>query len=86
MQKVEIYTSRYCGFCMRAKSFLSQQNIPHTEIDITSNPNLREQASKQYNWHTVPIIVIGGTLLGGHDDLLEAHASGQLDKLINEDS
>ena len=40
--KVEIYTTRYCGYCRSAKALLDRKGIPYTEIDVSSDPGGRQ--------------------------------------------
>ena len=82
MPTIELYTTPYCGFCMQAKTLLNNEGIRFKEIDVSEDQNLREQVSKQYNWRTVPIIVIGGQLIGGCNELMKLHRSGELTKML----
>ncbi len=37
MPPVEIYTTRYCPYCVSAKALLTRKGIPFTEIDVSGN-------------------------------------------------
>ena len=38
MSKVEIYTTRYCPYCISAKALLTRKNVQFTEIDVSGDP------------------------------------------------
>ena len=83
MKEVKVYSTNYCPFCMKAKQLLKSKNIPFQEIDLTSQPDLREKISKETSWQTVPMIFIGGKLIGGFDDLNALNQKGELEALLS---
>jgi glutaredoxin 3 len=83
MAPVEIYTTPYCGYCRAAKALLTRKNVPFTEIDVSGDPALRQAMIARANGRmTVPQIFIGGTHVGGSDDLHELEFAGKLDPLL----
>ena len=81
--QVEIYTTPWCGYCRMAKQLLARKNVAYTEIDVGGDPTLRQTMVKRAQGRTtVPQIFIGGTHVGGCDDLYELNDAGQLDKLL----
>ena len=81
--QVEIYTTPYCGYCRMAKQLLTRKNVAYTEIDVAGDPALRQKMVARANGRTtVPQIFIGGTHVGGCDDLYELNDAGNLDKLL----
>ena len=70
MPKVQIYTTRYCSFCVSAKRFFEQKNWDYEEIDLTNNHELRDELSQKYSWRTVPMIFIDGEFIGGFTELV----------------
>ena len=85
MAQVEIYTTRFCGFCHSAKALLNRKGIPFTEIDVSGDPEGRSQMVERANGRfTVPQIFVGSTHIGGCDDLYALHRSGGLDPLLAE--
>ena len=82
--QVEIYTTPYCGYCRMAKQLLARKNVTYTEIDVANDPALRQKMVERANGGTtVPQIFIGGTHVGGCDDLYELNDAGNLDKLLS---
>lgn len=83
MQAVEIYTSPFCGFCHAAKRLLTQKGVAFAEIDISREPNRRQEMLGRANGrHTVPQIFVGKTHVGGCDELYALERSGRLDPLL----
>ena len=83
MQKVEIYTTRYCPYCTAAKALLKRKDIPFIEIDIAANWERRDEMIERANGSvTVPQIFIGAQHIGGNDDLQALERAGKLDALL----
>ena len=86
MSKVEIYTTRYCPYCISAKALLTRKNVQFTEIDVSGDPQGRARMVERANGRmTVPQIFIGAIHVGGSDDLHELERAGKLDALFAED-
>ena len=84
MSKVEIYTTRYCPYCISAKALLNRKNVQFTEIDVSGDPTGRAKMIQRANGRTtVPQIFIGATHVGGCDDLYALDSAGGLDPLLN---
>ena len=43
MKKIEIYTTNYCPFSVKAKSLLNKKKIKFSEIDVSNDEALREK-------------------------------------------
>jgi glutaredoxin 3 len=83
MTRVEIYTTPLCGFCHAAKRLLTQKGVRFTEIDISRDPDQRAAMTARANGRrTVPQIFIGGTHVGGCDDLYALDGAGRLDPML----
>jgi glutaredoxin 3 len=81
MQKVEIYTSATCAYCVAAKNLLKQKGFDYAEIRIDVDPAKRDEMVARTHKRTVPQIFIADRLIGGYDDLVAADRSGELAKL-----
>jgi glutaredoxin 3 len=85
MATVEIYTTKVCPYCVRAKNLLNAKDVDFTEIDLTGDDAGREALLKKSNgMRTVPQIFINGKHIGGCDNLYELEDRGELDKLLAE--
>lgn len=83
MKTVEIYTTPICPYCLAAKRLLTKKAVPFTEIDVSADANLRSHMTDRAGGRrTVPQIFIGGTHVGGCDDLHALEADGKLDPML----
>lgn len=83
MPLVEIYTTRYCPYCVSAKALLQRKGVAFTEIDLGGNWERRdEMIQRAMGRTTVPQIFIGAVHVGGCDDLHALERAGKLDPLL----
>ena len=82
MADVQIYTTRFCPFCIRAKQLLDKKNVPYNEISVDGLPELRSEMNSRSGRHTVPQIWIGDQHIGGNDELWALDRNGKLDGLL----
>ena len=83
MPKVEVYTTTYCPFCVRAKNLLKNKGVAFDEIDVTHDDALREKMIEASGGRrTVPEIFINGKIIGGYDELKALDDQGKLDDLL----
>ena len=83
MAPIDIYTVRYCPYCLDAKELLSSKGADFHEIDVTGNRDIRKAMIERANGRsTYPQIFIGATHVGGCDDLCALDAEGKLDPLL----
>ena len=83
MKPVEIYTTPTCPYCIAAKRLLTKKGIGFAEIDVSADPGLRQaMTARAGGRRTVPQIFIGGTHVGGCDDLHALDADGKLDPML----
>ncbi len=83
MKPVEIYTTQTCPYCMAAKSLLRKKGVTYTEIDVGRDPAQRQKMTdRARGGRTVPQIFIGGTHVGGCDDLHALDHAGKLDLML----
>jgi glutaredoxin 3 len=86
MVKVEIYTTRWCGYCQSAKALLTRKGVAFAEIDVTGDlEGRRKMIDRANGGTTVPQIFIGTTHVGGCDDLYALEDAGGLDPLLADD-
>ena len=83
MALVEIYTTRFCGYCQSAKALLKRKGIAFTEIDVTGKSETRAEMFERSNGgYTVPQIFIGAIHVGGSDQLHALERAAKLDSLV----
>lgn len=81
-----MYSTRFCPYCMRAKSLLAGKGWTFEEIPVDSDPSLRAQMMEKSGRHTVPQIWIGDMHVGGCDELYQLEREGRLDSLVAADA
>ena len=84
MQPVKMYTTAVCPYCIRAKQILKSKGVEQIEeIRIDMQPEERAKMMEITGRRTVPQIFIGGTHVGGCDDLVALDGRGGLVPLLN---
>jgi len=84
MQAVKMYTTAVCPYCIRAKQILKSKGVEQIEeIRIDSDPQARATMMDITQRRTVPQIFIGGTHVGGCDDLIALDGRGGLMPLLH---
>lgn len=82
MPEIIIYTTKICPYCTMAKRLLERKGARYTEINVDSEPGLREQMMEKTKRRTVPQIYIGERHIGGFDDLDALDRDGGLLPLL----
>ncbi|KAF5725963.1 Glutaredoxin C4 [Tripterygium wilfordii] len=83
--KIVIFSKSYCPYCRRAKAvFKELKQSPHVvELDERDDgQDIQDALSKIVGRRTVPQVFINGKHIGGSDDTIDAHESGELAKLL----
>ena len=81
MALVQMYTTRWCGYCVRAKALLESREIEFEEISLDDDPVFRQRLLELTGGWTVPQIVIDGRPIGGYTELWQLDRSGELERL-----
>lgn len=71
-----------CGFSSRAVDILKKCGATFKDVNVLSDPALREGIKAYSQWPTIPQVYIGGKFVGGSDILLEMFENGDLKKLL----
>ena len=79
--RVLLYSTSFCGYCVAAKRMLERDGIPFEEIDLSNQPDLRNELVAETGWRTMPLILIDGDLLGGYTELMARRSGQGLDDL-----
>ena len=77
-----MYTTRWCGYCVRAKALLDAKGLPYEEVSLDDEPGFRRQLLDLTGGWTVPQILIGGRPIGGYTELRQLDRDGRLDDLL----
>jgi glutaredoxin 3 len=83
MNRVRMYTTQVCPFCLRAKALLKQRGVAAIdEVRIDLDPAERDRMVEITGRRTVPQIFIGDTHVGGCDELIALDQRGGLIPLL----
>jgi glutaredoxin 3 len=77
-----MYTTRWCGYCVRAKVLLESRGLDYEEISLDDDPAFRQRLLDLTGGWTVPQILINGRPIGGYSELWHLDRSGQLDAAL----
>jgi glutaredoxin 3 len=81
MARIQMYTTEWCGYCVRAKALLKQRGLEFDEIRVDDDPNFRVKLQELTGRWTVPQIVIDGRPIGGYSELWQLDRDGELKEL-----
>jgi glutaredoxin 3 len=81
MAEITVYSTRWCGYCVRAKALLDAHGLPYEEVLLDDDPHFRTRLHELTGGWTVPQIVIDGAPIGGYTELWRLDRSGALDGL-----
>lgn len=84
MKPVTMYTTDHCGLCVGAKRLLDTRGIEYHEVNLSRDPDGRDQLQRLTGMFTFPQIVIGERPVGGFNELLAADREGRLRELLGD--
>ncbi|WP_341754066.1 Grx4 family monothiol glutaredoxin [Candidatus Tisiphia endosymbiont of Dioctria rufipes] len=73
-----------CGFSATVVSILKKLGIEFRDINVLTNPSLREDIKSFSDWPTIPQLYIKGELIGGCDIVREMYENGDLVSLLKD--
>jgi glutaredoxin 3 len=82
MRPITMYTTRWCGYCVRAKTLLRSRGLPFEEVSLDDDPAFRQTLYDLTGGWTVPQITIGDEVIGGYTELWRLDRSGLLEKKL----
>jgi len=80
--QVKMYTTRFCPYCMAARSLLEEKGVGFQDIAVDGQAELRREMVELSGRNTVPQIWIGDQHIGGFDDLNLLNRQGKLDQIL----
>ena len=81
MARIHMYTTGWCGYCVRAKTLLDRRGLSYEEISLDDVVDFRGLLLERTGGYTVPQILIDGEPIGGYVELWELDRAGGLDAL-----
>jgi glutaredoxin 3 len=81
--EVELYTTMWCPYCIRARRLLQEKGVDFVDVDIEAEPERRaEMIRRSGGRSSVPQIFIDGEHIGGSDELAALDRAGRLDAML----
>ena len=68
MNKVEVFSSDTCKYCVELKDYLKEHNVEHIEYNISRDEEARRNLIK-LGYMSVPVTLINGNHVLGFDKL-----------------
>ena len=78
MPRIVLYTTQWCGFCIRAKALLDARGLDFDEVSLDDDPAFSQTVWDLGHRWTVPLVLIDGDVVGGYDELAALDRSGLL--------
>jgi monothiol glutaredoxin len=73
-----------CGFSAVVVQILKNLKVEFFDINILTDPELRQGIKEYSDWPTIPQLYIGGEFIGGCDIVKEMFQSQELQNLLKE--
>ncbi len=80
--EVIMYATRFCPYCMRARSLFKKKGVEYTEISVGRDRDLWDEMEQRSGRNTVPQIFINDESVGGYDDIAALDRQGELDQKL----
>jgi glutaredoxin 3 len=77
--RITVYTTRWCGYCVRAKALLDSRGLDYDEVSLDDDPHFRRTLHELTGGWTVPQILIDEKPIGGYTELWRLDRSGALE-------
>jgi glutaredoxin 3 len=82
MARIQVYTTRWCGYCVRAKALLDARGYEYDEVFLDDDPAFRQKLFDLTGGWTVPQILIDGAPIGGYTELWRLDRDGRLEERL----
>jgi len=72
-----------CGFSATVAEILKRSGVDeYFSVNVLADPDLRQGIKEFANWPTIPQLYVNGEFVGGCDIVREMYTSGELQKLL----
>lgn len=68
MEKIKVYTSSTCPYCVMAKEYLEKKGLEFEEKNVQTDKTARQELMKM-GYTGVPVVVIGDEEIVGFDEV-----------------
>ena len=81
-EEIVIYARTRCRQCRRARRILKRRGYAFEAVDVGGDEELSARLVETTGKKEVPLIFLGGRLVGGLADIEALERSGDLDRLV----
>ena len=74
--RIRLYTTQWCGYCIRAKALLGTLGLAYDEVELDDDPAFRQRVFDLGQQWTVPLVTIDGEPIGGYARARRARSLG----------
>lgn len=82
MKKIDVWTFKFCPFCVKVKKLLDELNIPYTEHMIPFGDSRLKDLEVKTGCGTLPQVFADDVFIGDCDQLHQMHAQGTLMEVL----
>lgn len=82
MARITVFTTAWCGYCVRAKELLRQRGLEFEEVPLDGRASFREELRARTGGWMVPQILIDDRPIGGFTELWQLDKAGALSELV----
>jgi monothiol glutaredoxin len=73
-----------CGFSATVVQILRNLNVNFVDINVLTNPEIREGIKEFSDWPTIPQLYVAGEFVGGCDIVKEMFQAQELQELLKD--
>lgn len=81
MSKITIYTVPPSTVCSKIANYLDAKGFDYELVTIGTDEE-REALSEKSGRMSCPVVYVGDVMIGGAEDVIDAHRSGRLAELV----
>lgn len=67
MNKIKVYSTPVCPYCVALKNFLKEKGIDFEEIDVSKDESAAQEMVEKTGQMGVPVVEIDGEMIIGFD-------------------
>ena len=80
-EKIIVYTTEPCSFCVRTKELLSKRGVEFEEISLAKNADGRMALVERTGMMSFPQVTVGEEVIGGYKEVLLADEDGRWEEM-----
>ena len=66
-EKVKVYTTSTCPWCVKTKEFLKTSKVKYQEVNVGEDEKARNEMFEKSGQFGVPVVDVNGTIIVGYD-------------------